>query len=265
MAVAKRNPPVGRMVPRRADWAGLTGWAILGLGALSAGIWAGWVMAAPATVPLPHPRPAVTAKAVPTAKATPAAPKVTIPAPVPLPRKRPIIAKMAAAFAKTTLGPRGAVFASHSAVEPAERPAKGAFAVAPTRETSAADRAALERVIVAAQKGNDSEADRAEATIKDPVAKTLAEWVILRSNDTSPGFQRYADFIKNHPDWPRAALFARRAEVALWNGGIEGATVLDYFSRHHPITAKGRYVLAHALLAKGDKAGAAALVRHAWR
>ncbi len=255
MAVAKRNPPARRRVPGRAGWASLTGWAILGLGALSAGIWAGWAMAAPAAVPTPHPRP-VTA-----AKAAPAAPKATTP--VPLPRKRPITARMATTFAETTLGLRGPVFTSHPAVKPAGRPAKGAFAVAPTNETSAADLAALKQVIEAAQKGHD--ADKAEATIKDPVAKTLAEWVILRSNDTNPGFQRYADFIKNHPDWPHASLFARRAENALWNDGIEDATVLGYFSQRHPITAKGRYALAHALLAKGDKAGAAALVRHAWR
>jgi len=257
MAVAKRKPLDRRRVPGRASSAGPMGWAILGLGALSAGIWAGWAMAAPAAVPVPHPRP------VPVATTAPATPKA--PAPVPLPRKRPITARMATAFAETTLGLRGPVFARHPAVKPGERPTKGAFAVAPTSETSAADLAALKQVIDAAQKGHDSDADKAEAAIKDPVAKTLAEWVILRSNDTSPGFQRYANFIKNHPDWPHANLFARRAENALWNDGIEDATVLDYFSQRHPITAKGRYALAHALLAKGDKAGAAALVRHAWR
>ena len=257
MAVAKRNPPDRRRMPGRAGWAGLTGWAILGLGALSTGIWAGWAMAGPAAVPMPHSRP------VPAAQAAPAAPKSSTP--VPLPRKRPITAKMATAFAETTLGLRGPVFASHPTVKPWIRPAKGAFSVAPTSETSSADLASLKQVIEAAQKGHDSDADKAEATIKDPVARTLAEWVILRSNDTNPGFQRYADFIKNHPDWPHATLFARRAEAALWNDGIEDATVLDYFSQRHPISAKGRYVLAHALLAKGDKAGAAALVRHAWR
>ncbi len=259
MAVAKRNPPVRRGGPGRADWAGLKGWAILGLGALSAGIWAGWVLAAPAAVPVPRPRPAAAAKAAPAVPKPPAQPAV------PLPRKRPITARMATAFAEKTLGLRGPVFASHPDVKAGERPAKGAFAIASTAETSPADLAALKQVIEAAQKGHDSDADKTEATIKDPVARTLAEWVILRSNDTSPGFQRYADFTKNHPGWPHATLFDRRAENALWNDGIEDATVLDYFSQRHPITAKGRFVLAHALLAKGDKAGAAALVRHAWR
>ncbi len=261
MTVAKRNPPVRRKEPGRPPWAALTGWAILGLGALSAGLWAGWAIAAPAAVPkvpMPRARPATAASALP---AVPKGPGT----PVPLPRQRPITARMATAFAERTLGLRGPVFVSHPDIKAAGRPAKGAFAIAPTEATSTADLAALKQVIAAAQKGRDADADKAEATIRDPVAKTLAEWVILRSNDTSPGFQRYADFIANHPDWPHASLFARRAEDALWNDGIEDATVLGYFANRHPITAKGRYVLAHALLAKGDRAGATALVRYAWR
>ena len=125
--------------------------------------------------------------------------------------------------------------------------------------------AALRQVIEAAHKGKDGEADRAKSTIKDPVAQKLAEWVILRSNDTSPAFQRYVNFINDNPEWPHVPLFGRRAENALWNDGIEDAAVLGFFAHRQPTTAKGRYILAHALLAKGDKAGATALVRYAWR
>ena len=60
-------------------------------------------------------------------------------------------------------------------------------------------------------------------------------------------------------------LFRRRAENALWNDGVDDATVLAFFAKHKPRTAKGRYMLARALLAQGDRAGAAALVRYAWR
>ena len=41
--------------------------------------------------------------------------------------------------------------------------------------------------------------------------------------------------------------------------------MLAFFANHKPRTAKGRYMLARALLAKGDRDGAAALVRYAWR
>ncbi len=46
---------------------------------------------------------------------------------------------------------------------------------------------------------------------------------------------------------------------------VDDATVLAFFAGHKPTTAKGRFMLAHALLAKGDREGATALVRHAWR
>ncbi len=78
-------------------------------------------------------------------------------------------------------------------------------------------------------------------------------------------FQRYAAFVNANPSWPHAPLFRRRAENALWNDGVDDAAVLAFFANHKPTTAKGRFMLARALLAKGDREGAAALVRYAWR
>ena len=42
-------------------------------------------------------------------------------------------------------------------------------------------------------------------------------------------------------------------------------TVRQFFATTKPTTAKGRYILARALLAQGDREGAASLVRFAWR
>ncbi len=145
------------------------------------------------------------------------------------------------------------------------RPASGPFATAPASSTSAADIAAVKRVLEATRKGKEADAEAAEKSITDPVAHKLAEWVFLRSDNTKPSFQRYADFIAANPSWPHAPLFRRRAENALWNDKLDDAAVLAFFAHHQPVTAKGRYVLARALLAKGDRAGAEALVRNAWR
>jgi soluble lytic murein transglycosylase len=160
---------------------------------------------------------------------------------------------------------RGGMFAKQAALEPLARPSPGPFASAPTTSTSAADLAALRRIADAAQKGNDAEADAAEKTLSDPVARKLAEWMILRSYNTKPNFERYANFIAANPTWPHVALFRRRAENTLWNDNVDDADVLRFFSHHQPTTAKGRYVLARALLSRGDRAGAQALVSYAWR
>jgi soluble lytic murein transglycosylase len=208
-------------------------------------------------VPLPHPRP-LARPAVPSAAAVPAA--------VPLPRKRPLRARAGLdAYAQAAAGLHGALFARRAAIKPIARPASGLFAIAPTVKTSDHDIDALKDVIAAARKGRDDDADAAERTIRDPVARKLAEWMILRSDNTSPGFARYAAFVRNNPDWPHVSLFRRRAAIALWNDGVDNDTVIAFFARHKPTTAKGRYMLARALLAKGDVAGATKLVRYAWR
>jgi len=219
---------------------------------------AGPVLAAPD--PLPRPRPDAVA----------AAPSIMVAAnaasSVPLPRKRPPAASSGhKAYAQAAVGLRGTLFASRATIKSMVRPVAGPFAVATTTSTSDADMAALKRVLVATRKGRDNDADAAKNVIDDPVAHKLAEWMILRSHNTTPDFRRYADFIKDNPDWPHVPLFRRRAENALWNDGVDDDVVRDFYARNEPSTAKGRYILAKVLLAKGDKAGATGLVRYAWR
>ena len=185
---------------------------------------------------------------------------------VPLPRRRPATAGVGiSAYAQAGAGPRSALAAARDHFRPLARPVSGPFTVAPTTSTSAADLAALKQVIEAARKGRDADADAAERTIHDPVARKLAEWIILRSDNISPGFQRYADFVSANPEWPHAALFRRRAENALWNDHVGDAQVLAFFTKNKPTTAKGHFVFARVLLDKGDRAGATAQVRYAWR
>lgn len=244
-----------------------TNWNQLGLiGALAvAGVLgAGPAMAKGPKVPLPRPRPAeIVAK-----RPLPApVPKVAIAADrkVPLPPHKHTGDRGLSAFAQANVALRGSLFASTAQFKPLLRPTAGPFAVAPTSTTSAADIAAVKQVIEAARKGKGADADAIAKAISDPVAHKLADWVILRSDNTQPSFQRYAAFVESNPSWPHSPLFGRRAENALWNDRLDDATVRAFFAHRQPSTAKGRYMLARALLSQGDRAGAATLVRHAWR
>jgi soluble lytic murein transglycosylase len=231
--------------------------ALSAAGALAAAPGAAAPKAAQRHVPLPHTRPAA-----------PAGARMAVPLVrnVPLPRPRPLRPHAsAAAYAEAKVGLRGGMFASRANIKPVARPAAGPFAIAPTSATSAADIDKVKTVIAEARKGRDADANAAEAAIHDPVARLLAEWIILRSDNTNPSFQRYAAFVREHPAWPHVPLFRRRAENALWNDGVDNATILAFFAHERPTTAKGRYMLARALLAKGDRAGAQQLVRYAWR
>ena len=209
-------------------------------------------------------KPAAKAAAKPVAKpvAKPAATTAgNAPSLVPLPRQRPA---GAAAYAQVNVGLRGSLFATRARFKPIVRPVSGPFAVATTTTTSPADIEQLKRVIEATRKGKEADANAAENAIADPVARKLAEWVILRSDNTNPSFQRYAAFVTANPAWPHVPLFRRRAENALWNDHVDDNAVLAFFAARPPTTAKGRYMMARALLAKGDRAGATALVRYAW-
>ena len=212
----------------------------------------------PQKVPLPRPRPAIakSSQGTPAAGVKPSAGLAVPGSPKP---------PGASAFAQANVGLHGALFASRAEFRPLARPVSGPFAIAPTNATSPADIAAVKTVIEATRKGKESEANAAESSINDPVARKLAEWVILRSDNTNPSFNRYAAFVVANPSWPHAALFRRRAENALWNDGVDTSTVRSFFAKQPPKTAKGRFMLARALLAQGDRTGATALVRYAWR
>ena len=219
-------------------------------------------LAAPVTgkIPLPRPRPAITAapKATTAAKVSPANPARTQ---APVPNQRPAVqADGASAFAAVTRpgSLRGALGSKF-------RPASVPFAAAATATTSATDKAAVKRMLELVRKSKDAEADAVKNTIEDPLARKLAEYLFLRSESTSPRFDRFAAFIAANPTWPHIPLLRRRAENALWDDNRDDNTVRNFFATQQPTTAKGRFILARAMLAQGNRAGAELLVREAWQ
>jgi len=217
-----------------------------GLSALAADAWA------KPKVPLPQPRP-IARNVVPntarnTAPATNAAAKTTSPA-------------APAAPAVPALAP---ATRQHAALPPARKPPATA-AVAATSSTSQADTEALENVIELVRKHKPADATQAQAAISDPVAKKLAEWIILRSDDNGASVERYRAFVATNPSWPSQTFLRRRIEAALWDDHRDDATVWAWFANESPLSAKGRFSLARVMIARGDRANAERLVREAWR
>jgi soluble lytic murein transglycosylase len=186
---------------------------------------------------------------------------------VPLPRPRPTLAAAQSDAART---PR--TTAAHTRPLSLTPPAASApaapaipLAMAPTATTSPADLAAVRQAIEQARRGRTAEATEIQKAISDPLARKLVEWVILRSDDNDVDFARYARFIAGNPSWPSLGMLRRRAESMLWHENADSALVRAFFAGARPLGPKGRFALARALLAQGDRAGAAALVREAWR
>ena len=201
-------------------------------------------------VPLPKPRP-IARNVVPKPAAQTSAPAAAY-APV---------AAAPAAPAPPVLAP---ATRQHAALPPPRKPAAPA-AVAATSSTSQADKDALENVIELVRKQKAADATQAQAAISDPVARKLAEWLILRSDNNGASVERYRAFVTANPSWPSQTFLRRRIEAALWDDRRDDNTVWSWFENSSPVSAKGKFVLAKAMLARGDRANAERLVREAWR
>jgi len=208
-------------------------------------------------VPLPKPRP-IARNVVPktSAKNTTSAKNAT-PAANTAAKKTAPVATAAPVMAPATR--------QHAALPPPARKPPAPAAVAATSSTSQADTDALENVIELVRKHKPADATQAEAAISDPVAKKLAEWIILRSDDNGASVERYRAFIAANPSWPSQTFLRRRIEAALWDDHREDATVWAWFENESPLSAKGKFALARTMIARGDRANAERLVRDAWR
>ena len=191
---------------------------------------------------------------------------------VPLPKPRPIPRSVIPQTSAPVTAPStGALVApvpnANVAAAPPPKPKKQSapLAMSQTSSTSKADSDTLEEVIELVRKNKPADATQLEASISDPVARKLAEWLILRSDDNGAPSERYRVFINENPSWPSQTLLKRRGEGALWDDKRDDATVLAFFGTDQPISAKGKLMLARVYLARGDRKNAERLVRDAWR
>lgn len=127
------------------------------------------------------------------------------------------------------------------------------------------DLATVKKVIDLVRDGETGEATEAAKAIEDPAGRKLAEWFILRHPDSEAGFARFAAFVANNPGWPSNTLMRRRAEARLWQEKADTATIRAFLADKAPLTAKGRFALARALLAEGNRMEASREVKAAWR
>jgi soluble lytic murein transglycosylase len=156
--------------------------------------------------------------------------------------------------------------------DPAPRPTTLASAVPGTivpdvlpSSVSGDEVATVREALTLIRRGRSSEASGIEASLHDPVARKLVEWMILRNENNGTDFDRYAAFIRNNPSWPSIPLFRRRAEGSLWHEHRDAATVRAFFAEAKPASARGRFVLGRALIAQGQRAAGEALIREGWR
>jgi soluble lytic murein transglycosylase len=220
--------------------------------------WAAKETAAKPKVPLPRPRPIAR-------NAAPKTTEKTADRAASMPTSKPPASAAPATSTppSTTMAP---ATRQHAALPPAttRKPVPQA-AIAATSSTSNEDKQALENVIDLVRRHKPGDATQLEGAISDPLARKLAEWIILRSDDNGASVERYRAFIAANPSWPSQTFLRRRLEAALWDDHRDDATVWSWFENESPLSAKGKFALARAMIGRGDRANAERLVRDAWR
>ena len=126
------------------------------------------------------------------------------------------------------------------------------------------DIAAVKQAIELARQHKLGDATTLAASIDDPVARKLIEWMFLRDPDSPADFDRYNAFIQANPDWPSVPLLRRRAEARLWQERRGAATVRSFIGEK-PVSAVGRLAVARVLLRDGYLARALSEVRTVWQ
>lgn len=178
---------------------------------------------------------------------------------VPLPRPRPPIGGSAPTSAPGP-GYRPASLTSGMAFAKDE----SGLPFAAAASVSKSDLDAVKHAIDLARHGKSQEATDVEHRVGDPLARKLIEWAMLRSDDNTADSYRYRNFIAANPTWPSQIMFRKRAEAMLWQEHADLATVRA-FTGDRPLSGKGRFALGRALLERGDRVGAQAAIRDAWR
>lgn len=135
---------------------------------------------------------------------------------------------------------------------------------APATQNLSPDLAAVKQAIELERQHKFSDAATLAASISDPVARKLIDWMLLRDPDSPASFDRYNAFIKANADWPSIPLLRRRAEARLWQER-RGAVTVRSFIGEKPVSAVGRLAIARVLLREGYLARALSEVRSVWQ
>jgi soluble lytic murein transglycosylase len=171
--------------------------------------------------------------------------------------------------------------AADDAVQPSQIAAPSAGRSLPDAETTGAippngltgltsqdqriDPTTLRAAVDAYRKGRLDEGDALTRSIDDAAARTMLEWLAIRSQAGAIGLQRIERFLAQNPNYPGTLPFLRMAEATLVRDRHSAQTIRSFFHGREPVSAPGRIALAQVLAGDGRTAEAQALIRRVWR
>ena len=130
--------------------------------------------------------------------------------------------------------------------------------------TLAGDTSVAVDALLAADRGDRTQALELAAMAQDPVVPKLVLWLDATRSQGGGSFTEITGFVIDNPDWPSQKLLRQRAEQAL-DANTSDLAVVSWFERNEPLTLPGAKRYASALTAAGETARAQQVARTAWR
>lgn len=128
---------------------------------------------------------------------------------------------------------------------------------------SGADHDLYTRAFMAAAKGDWPGALALGNQGQDGLARQLLQWRYALDENSGAKFSEIDAVIKMAEDWPLRATLYARAEQAI-TPDMNAAQITQWFGSRAPVSSIGRIRLGEALVAGGDSARGAALIRQGW-
>lgn len=139
-------------------------------------------------------------------------------------------------------------------------------------ELNQRETATFRTAIADASRGRGQEAVRAVRRTESDIGRDVVQWYALQTGSIDANFAAYANFIKDHADWPRCIeidsklqcdMLRRQAELRV-SAYDSPAAVIDLFSTNPPLTARGLRAYAAALDKTGQHDSAENAIRSFW-
>jgi soluble lytic murein transglycosylase len=166
-------------------------------------------------------------------------------------------------FAAALAGPLAALAlnADMLAAQPGADPAL--FRPSNIHVLSPADHDLYVRAFAAAAKGDWTNALTLGNQGQDAVARQLLQWRYALDRNSGAKFAEIDAALKMAENWPQHATLYARAEQAI-PPDMPPAQIVQWFAGRMPASSIGRIRLGEALIAGGDTAKGAALIRQGW-
>ena len=119
----------------------------------------------------------------------------------------------------------------------------------------------LSKGLDAIERENYTETNVHLKELKNPIAKTILKWAMLRSGHGD--WKEYQNFLNDNPQWPGLKKLKEYAEIKIPENG-NPQDILDFFGKQNPQTGFGALKLIKALIATNKSNRANKILYYSW-